>query len=794
MRKSNYKFCLEQTYLLEALETRNPSLWTALKEMAQQGKLEIVDGMYLMTDTMLTNGELIIRDIMFGKRYCLQKLGVHVQVAWASDGFGLNAQMPQVYKKSGYKWLAFRRGAVKKVSEFYWQGLDGTSILSHWMPLGYRAGLFLDKLEESYSALNKLSATSKILMPSGSGSTAPQEEVPSAIRRWNRTHQDSHIIMSTPSEFFQALEKTGFKFETIRGEMYSGLYSKIFTDVASSRMWVKLAERHLEDLLYSAETFTTLTWLMGEQYPASGLNDAWKKLIFIGLHDVIAGTAIDSVYAEVRSICSSLDHQLGNILNAALNSIAKRVNTEGDAIILFNPLPWKVTEWVETDLDLSEKPMRNPRLTYDGKRVEGDLLVVSKGEGDTITRAHIGFPATVPPLGYIVYNIIENGKTEREQISVNGNEIVNKFFKIRVNGENGTVHIFHKDGRPLGFGNELVIEEESGDLYTHKTQMTKPIETDRGEGSIFGTFKRLNFGIQQGVETVKVRFEEEFYNMRWPYRLAEENKTVFYRYPTMKVSKEIIIYRDIPRIDFVTKISNQCPYIRIRVKFETDFEVERVAREVQFGVIERSAQEVTAIGPESTPPTLNWISCYGKGRGITVLNRGMPANEVRGNSIYLTLLRSVGILCADGESGPFVPTPDALELRDYTFEFSLYPHVGDWRDANAHREARQFTRRLIPMRVNSKGDLPRQGSFLTLKPSNLILSCYKKAEDESGLIVRFNESKGEKVEGEITFHKKPKEVIETNLLETEIKHLKPHNNLVKMEINPFEIKTLKIRF
>jgi alpha-mannosidase len=189
---------------------------------------------------------------------------------------------------------------------------------------------------------------------------------------------------------------------------------------------------------------------------------------------------------------------------------------------------------------------------------------------------------------------------------------------------------------------------------------------------------------------------------------------------------------------------------------------------------------------------LNWISCYGKIRGITILNQGIPANEFRDNSIYLTLIRSIGVLCADGESGPFIPTPDALELRDYVFEYSLYPHIGDWRRADSHRQARQFNRRLIPVRITGQGDRPHEGSFLQLKPSSLILSALKRSDDETSAIVRFYETEGRKTEGEIRFHKKVKEAYETDLLENTIKQLEPRGNRVRIEINPFEIKTLKI--
>jgi len=68
-------------------------------------------------------------------------------------------------------------------SEFFWQGLDGTQILTHWMPLGYRAGLFLTDLDKSYKKLRKHSATNQILMLSGSGSTPTTTRVNRCDRR-----------------------------------------------------------------------------------------------------------------------------------------------------------------------------------------------------------------------------------------------------------------------------------------------------------------------------------------------------------------------------------------------------------------------------------------------------------------------------------------------------------------------------------------------------------------------------------------------------------------------------------
>ena len=125
------------------------------------------------------------------------------------------------------------------------------------------------------------------------------------------------------------------------------------------------------------------------------------------------------------------------------------------------------------------------------------------------------------------------------------------------------------------------------------------------------------------------------------------------------------------------------------------------------------------------------------------MNKGLPAVEIIEDSIYITLLRSVYGLSADGIAGPLVPTPDALELKPYAFEYAVQPHEGDWRQAEVYKQAQDYHHPLIPIQAESKGDLPPEYSFLKISPDNLILSALKKAEDDDGVILRFFETKGE---------------------------------------------------
>jgi len=413
-----YKFSWEQVFPLKMLEERNPRLWSEIKEMIQRGRLEIVDGQYLMPDTMLPGGEVLIREIMVGKRYCKEKFGVDVPVAWCADSFGMNAQLPQIYKKAGYRWVAFRRGVKEIQSEFLWRGIDGTIILAHWMPLGYRAGLYLDKLEESSVDLNKYAATSHILMPSGSGSILPREETVEVVKKWNKEHDDGpEMKIATPSEFFQAIEEESKGFEMVKGELYNAELSEVFPQVCSSRMWVLLGARKCERLITTAECFATLAWLLGKEYPDAELKECWETMLFVAFHDIITGCGIDDIYQELKEAFPSLEKELSRIINDSLSFISTRIDTRGEAVVVFNPLTREVTNWCEVDLEPGKDWKKEPGL----EGVESQVMEVEGDNEGNIKQAKLGFLADLPPLGYKVYRLVGR-KEGRPTPLANGTE------------------------------------------------------------------------------------------------------------------------------------------------------------------------------------------------------------------------------------------------------------------------------------------------------------------------------------------------------------------------------------
>ncbi|HEU4447946.1 MAG TPA: glycosyl hydrolase-related protein [Nitrososphaeraceae archaeon] len=905
IKNTGYKFLIEQTYLLEHIEANYPQLFTEVRKYAKEKKIEVAGGQYLLSDVMLPHGEVLIREILEGKRYVKQKLDQNVIVGWGADEFGFNAQWPQILKGCGYKYFAFRRGVDRpRPSEFLWSGLDGSSILCHWMPLGYRAGLDLTKLGESYHKLKEFAATDLILMPSGSGVTLPQPETAKAVEEWNKEHANDNtkMIIATASQFFDSVERRAltqkYNFEVRKGEMYSGRLSEVFPDCTSSRMWIKQGTKEFENTLLALERWNAISRLENCIDSSDLLTNYWKKILFIAMHDALPGTGIDEVYDEIKEMFGSMQQGIRKSLIGSLSELSRRIKIEknndhpGHFVVVFNSLPWEVKDWTEVDLEFDKGIIRgiaNLRTIADGnnddnnsgsnvKAYDNNFHVNSdnhskKNSGssselidleiidstfypdNSIKQIKIGFIANVPAFGFRSFEIIPESDKPAQLISSSHETLFkNGEFEIQVNPENATITVA-KNGKPfVKNGNELLLEEELGDLYYHRENLGL-LKSESGAGVKYGSFKPENFVVTKGKLRSHIVLDSKYYALRWPYRLTSKLKPLIYRHNFLDIQKEIIVYNDLTRIDFVTHIHDRHPHSRIRVKFEISSSItnQNYWSGTQFGAIERKVDQFYhkedfakkkgnnsndsdyisnnneaewSEKPSGIFPSLEWIDYSDKDQygGVSVLHKGIPSHEIRDNSIYLTLLRSVVLLSSDGIMGPCIPTPDAAETRPYTFRYSLLPHEGSWNEAASYRRGMEVNMSLIAIQVkknqnnksssrgasqledkksyqnNQQSYLPSTYSFLKIDPKNIVLSILKISEDREAIIIRFFETEGKKTLAKLRFARKAKSIWLTDLLENNIKQIideirnKQNNNLLEIEVEPFKIVTLKVKF
>jgi alpha-mannosidase len=211
-------------------------------------------------------------------------------------------------------------------------------------------------------------------------------------------------------------------------------------------------------------------------------------------------------------------------------------------------------------------------------------------------------------------------------------------------------------------------------------------------------------------------------------------------------------------------------------------------QEIPFGAIERpTAQEF---------PVQNWIDYSDGNHGVTLVNRGLPGNNVADGTLMLSLMRSSRIQ-SYGIGGGFEGqgSDSGLELgQERTFRYALVPHAGDWSQARAYRAGLEFNNPLIVRKSASHpGSLPNRWGLFEVLPANVVLSALKPAKDGS-TVLRVYEASGKATTGAtVVLKAKVLSANESNLMEDSGPKLKIENNAVRFDLHGFEIKTFKLR-
>ncbi len=754
-----FTFLFEQTHFLEKLKSREPELFEKVKKFVKEGRIEIASGEYLMPDLLLPQEEVIVRELLRGKLWIEKELGVSPRVMWQADSFGLPAQLPQICKKAGYDYIAFRRGCpFLKPSEFIWKALDGSEVIAHSMPLGYRAGLHAEKWEENIKFLSECSATKNLLMPCGSGVTIPNEKWIEKAKNWKK---EEKIIFSTPSRFFSELEKERKKFIVYEGEM---LERETFPDTASSRIELKLLTRKLERITFALEELCTVFSLNNEK---NVLKESWEVILFTAFHDVITGTLTDENFERIFEKIKRVLEEGVRAIQKLIEKITKNEESNTPCIAVFNPLPWSIEEWIEAEVILG-KEQYSDSLCIICENEKYPAEIIEKREENEKVFLKIGFVASLPPCGIAAFRVVsENVSAKR------AHEI-----EIEFGEKKGYVNIFLGKNLVCKAG-EIVVEDEKGDLYAHSSDIGV-IKSESGEGIKYPFFKMLRKERKETKLRKILEEETELYLIRWPYRVELDSNPKILKEKAMRIKKKAVLYKTVPRVDFFVEIDNKFPECRIRTRTVFGEKPTKIICDTQFGRIERRPGKY---------PCLRWCNVYAK-NNIAIANTGTCEYEIYNNKFFITFLRSVPFL-SKGDAGPRVYTPLALELGEHSFVYSVYFPESE-EDAHIHAWQINYKPFVITFYGNPRFE---KTGFLEISPKNIILTAMKNAEDGNGVVIRIYESCGKKSRVKLRLWEKVRRASLCNLLEKEVKDerkIEINENEIVFEINPFEIVTLRI--
>jgi alpha-mannosidase len=794
-----YRFVLDQVAYVRPYLERYPENAPVFRKFVSEGRLQLVGGTDVMPDVNMPSGESFVRQIVYGKGYYREHLGVDVTVGWNLDTFGHNAQIPQILKLAGYKSYWFFRGVpgLDTPSEFSWQGIDGTQIPAFWLAQGYDLFYgspasppeFESFARSAFDALTPFSPGHDRVALAGADVSEPEGQLPAKVAQFNQKRDEPFSLrFGVPTDFEAAVAARPDR------PVISGDLNPIFQGIYSSRIELKQWMRKMEGLLSSAERLGALAGSLGGMIDPDELTRAWEPVLFNQTHDLASGVMVDKVYEDVLRGYNNSQHSADEIVQRSLDQISSQIDTRGEGfpVVVFNTLGWPRTDAAESDVDLGEPGFLDLALIdSEGQPVPVQFTDVSRYDDGGIKHAHFAFVARdVPALGFATYHVVPKTSSLTPASPVSGNasaaqqdhgSIENEFYRATFNiwtGEMTSLVDKASGWESLrGPGNVVAQEQDGGDLWqlygtlnggrriamTQKVALPNPARSKLSSEWVGGS----------GQTTAGAVFSE--YSVSHPF-----GKGTF--------STRVRLYAGLHRVDIETQILNNDPYVRYRVLFPTTVQNGKRTDEIPFGAIERpQAQEF---------PAQNWIDYSDGAHGLALLNCAMPGNNVVEHTLLLSLFRSAAITSYGFGGGyePGVSSDTGLELgRTLTLDYALVPHVGDWRQANVYRAGLEINNPLLVRKTTAHaGSLPRRWGWVDVSQPNVILSALKPGPDRS-VILRVYEASGRSSNGvRIKLHEDLSSVQEANLMEDVGREVSVGQNSFQFDLHPFEIKTFRL--
>jgi len=791
----DYRFVLDQSCYVQPFLERYPEEAATFRALLAEKRLAIVGGMVVMPDVNMPCGESFVRQMLYGKLFFRRELGADVTVGWLLDTFGHHAQIPQLMRLASYTSFWSQRGIPDETtpSEFVWEGLDGTSIPFYWTPLSYAVTYGSPKtlpefrrfMIEKYEQLGRFTRAPDRAGPAGADVCLPEEHVPELIEAFNRQpNAPFRLRIGLPSDYEALVEARPTPRPVCRGDL-----NPIFQGTYSSRIELKQRTREIERLLTAAEKLGAMLDARGLPVDERNLRRAWEPALFNQTHDLMSGVMTDHVYEDTIRLYDVSRQLAEEELETRLQRLASQADTTGAGVplVVFNPLSWTRTDVVFANAGFTEAEVRGLKLTDpDGRDVPFQIVEADRSGNGSLIRVKIAFLAReVPALGHAVYHLAplkESAGTEPiANVDAANNVLENEFYRLEVDRATGAIASWlAKEGAwPVlrAPGNVVAMEEDRGDFWELYKPLSWGFITAKDRQGAASPGQGVLSTDQSAAELGTLRRGPVFSELTVAHSFGENG-----RFETA-----VRLYAGLRRVEIRTKILNNSRFVRYRVQFPTTLTAGRIVREIPFGAIEQ---------PEGIEhPAQNWLD-YGDGTlGVALLNRGLPGNNVAEGVLLLSLLRSTEIV-AYGHGGGYEGQASSSGFalgKEFTFDYALVPHAGCWRQAGIYQDGLEFNHPLLARTAAAHpGPLPQRWSFLSVTPDHVVVSALKRGEN-GGIVLRVYEATGQPVQGgTIRLPAGVTHAEEVNLLEDPIKELKVDNGVLRLDLRPFEIKTIAL--
>jgi alpha-mannosidase len=682
----------------------------------------------------------LVRQGLYSQRLFQQLFGRMARIGYNPDSFGHPGTLPQILTLQGMHAYVFMRPQPheKKLPAdlFWWQGADGTRLLTYRIAFGYGADEHLqDVVRRFVTILQEPTKDLMVFYGAGDHGGGPTKENIRAIQDMQKMPGASAVVFSTPERYFdeilEAVRPAAQSPRATGGEPPLQDLPVVDDDLQhhsvgcyTAMSEIKKNNREAEAALATAEKMAALgSVVAGLGYPKADFTSAWKKVLFMQFHDSMAGTALPEQYEVSRHAYGYALEVANQAINRATEKIAWQIPTQdpsSEYLVVFNPHAWEALLNVEYDLGWG----------FDYKAGSQDNTVLEDERGNNIAhqwtqattvvddRVRLVFRAPVPAMGYRQFRLHKGRPATPPASALRATERQLENEHLRVSfAADGTLLMFDKDERAEVFrrgagGARAVVLDDPSDTWSHDVRAyTKEV----------GAFADPRFRVLENGPlraTIRVRTSYGASSLQTDWMLYAGARTL--------EARVLLDWHEHRKI--------------LKFSFPVDVQDPRPTYEIAYGYKVRKAE-----GEED--PGQRWIDLSGRRGGgeygLAVINDAKYGYSVQDNDLRISIVR--GAVFAQHQPRQLEPDGEYLwqDQGEQTFRLLLAPHAGAWQEAGIVRRAEEFTAP-VPVLYQGihSGSRPLSASFLSMDAPNVVVSVMKKAEDGDDLIVRCYETAG----------------------------------------------------
>ena len=788
-----------QTIVLEDYLSIRTDRRELLKELISAGRL-VVGPWYQQNDFYLTSGEATVRNLLEGHQianefgacakvgYAPDQFGNISQLPQILANFDIDNF---VFGRGFNHQLS---DGVTAPTEFIWQGPDGTQALAVHMRYWYNnAQHFSADIEKAKTLVKSnenlfenITLTPYVLMMNGVDHTEAQGDLLPILDRLGKDLPEGQAIKQYRMQDYidtvrEYIHKNDLPMHVHHGELRQGGDHQVLQGTFSSRYYLKAANVKAQTMLENKlEPLYSMLELAGAKgaYSLDHFRYMWKQLMKNHPHDSICGCSCDAVHHHMEDNYARLETTMRDLLARGMQCAAVHLDTPGmnadnKIIAVANTTQRKCNGVVEVTMDLPKDEGFEGFEILDGNGTPADYMVVSKCETVRDCFSPLNLPGNIDVDRYRVYlntedvepfafrghvvngthtlNVVEPLVTRPEAV------LENDLLRVTV-ADDGRVAVFSKAQNRL-FENVLDIEDtcDFGHAYLYYSD---------GEAIYGGSFPATVEVLQNNRLVSEVRITRDMvlptaYDFSARCRKPETAVT--------RVALTLKLTAGSEHLEVSFAIDNKSCDHRLRLLVNTGIATDLAIADIPFDIVAHSDADHDPNTGSKVLPNSTFSALEQDNQGFAVLTEGAHEFEHLGDTLAFTMVRSTGVICRDlvtleQVGGENWAAPGNQCLRRIEGRVALQPYVGNVIGAEIPVKSVQFRAGLSAFyfscdetkfmrgRAIVQGSLiqeffylpdpyeqvhiPDNQSLVRVSGEGILVTALKKAQDETGLMLR----------------------------------------------------------